>query len=167
MAMSIHIRPMIVADQQWVLPLLGDGVRDGHFGPTVYQQAAQSFGIFVSPDGFQMRVMRHDRISIRQVLPISYVAEIDGIPAGFLIALNLQDGAFELHLAGTVKARRRSGVFRALCMQAIKQFPYCDERRIFARCYPGSTWAIAAFKAMGFVETIPPTADKCGEYDLL
>lgn len=164
--MSTKIRPMAIADQSWVLPQLYDGVRAGHFGPTVYQQAAQSFGIFVSPDGFQMQIIRHERISIRQVLPISYVVEADGAPAAFLIALNFQDGTFELHLAGTVKTQRQRGLFRSLCAHAISRFPNCEDRRIFARCYPGSTWAIAAFKAMGFAETVSPTAGKCGEYDL-
>jgi hypothetical protein len=75
------------------------------------------------------------------------VADLATAPAGFLITL-LSEQEVELHLAWTLKDFRRKGVFHALVQHQIAESSSAP--RIFTRCYPKSTWAMAAFEKEGF-----------------
>lgn len=144
--MSLKIRPARTTDIDWIESLLKEGSRGGHFGPTVASQAHALLNAIFQNGGFQMLKLRGGIQAPTFVQASILVAELNGTPASFSITLD--DGSeIELHLAGTIKKHQRNGCFLELIEQIKKQKAH---KRLFARCYKKSTWAVTALTKAGF-----------------
>lgn len=142
----INIRPASVNDGQWVVALLKEGAKNKHFAPTVSLQAEAIFGQILATGYLPMLKQRNGIQRMCHIQAIMWVAEINALPAAFLITLEEAEEV-ELHLAGTRKQFRRKGCFRALMRHQISAK---TNQKIFARCYKHSTFAIDALKREGF-----------------
>ena len=150
--MGIVIRKGGSADIYWVANELVKGSKAGHFASTVAMQATPLLNQIVLNGGnLQMLKVRNGGKIPCVVKAFLLVAEMDGTPAGFLINLFDQDEV-EIHLGGTVSSFRRNGIFRRLVEHEIDAHTQ-QTKRIFARCYKKSTWAINAFQSLGFEVT--------------
>ena len=145
--MEISIRNANSTDLPWIISLLREGASQGHSASTVKQQASHIATYILNNGIIPMMKVRDG--SLRPVTIPAYikVAEIDGLPASFLLCL-VENSEIELHLAGTIKSQRRKGCFRKLVANEIHDNPTAS--RIYARCYTKSTHAKAAFEKEGF-----------------
>lgn len=144
--MRLKIRAANTTDINWIEPLLREGSRGGHFGPTVASQANALLNAILQYGGFQILKLRNGIQAPVFVNASILVAELNGTPASFSITLD--DGSeIELHLAGTMKTHQRNGCFLALVEQIKKQK---TQKRLFARCYKKSTWAVTGLTKAGF-----------------
>lgn len=147
--MSITIRKGNHSDAAWISKLLVSGAQDRHFGPTVEVQTPGLVNALLN-DGFMTIVKLRGTVSAPcKVNTELWVAEVNGRPASFLIAL-VDNNALEieLHLASTLKDFRRKGCFLALVAHA--KSSNSMGYKIFARCYKKSSWAVAALQKIGF-----------------
>lgn len=144
--MNIVIRNCTSADKAWIVSLLKEGSLSGHFGPTVLFQASELVNKIVNNGGFQIMKLRGGLRALCFVRAEIYVAEVNESPASFLITL-INGSEVELHLAGTQKQFRRNGCFSNLVKHEIEQH---YGRKIIARCYKKSTWAVDGLKKEGF-----------------
>lgn len=145
----IKIRPAAANDGQWIVALLKEGAKNQHFAPTVSLQAKAIFGQIMTAGYLPMLKRRNGIRRECYIQAMMWVAEIDALPAAFLISLE-DAGEVELHLAGTQKQFRRQGCFRELMRH---QISVKANHKIFARCYKHSTFAINALKHEGFAIT--------------
>lgn len=147
---GITIRPAREQDIVWVCNLIKDGARGGHFGFTIEKQAEDLVKEILLRGGVTMMKLR-DSIQVPQFCngAIS-IAEVDGQPAAFLLTMH-DVGEVEIHLAATKKEFRRLGVFTQLIQREI-DLNTNTTKKLYARCYKKSSWAIEAFKKQGFVQ---------------
>lgn len=142
------IRPGHAGDSDWICALLSEGARQGHFMSTVAVQAPHVIKATVTAGGFTMIKLRgrvHEPAFVGARLT---VAEVEGVPASFLVTLQHDDHR-ELHLAGTLKVFRRLGAYRFLIEDELQG---ASPGTVYiARCYRKSTWAANGLKALGFV----------------
>lgn len=110
-------------------------------------QGASLVDSIVKYGGFAMLKLRNGMATPCIVPATLDVADIDGVPASFLVCIHDEDGA-ELHLAATRKEFQRKGGFRTLLTNATKTAP--PGTRLFGRCYRKSTWAVGTLLSMGF-----------------
>lgn len=149
--MTISVRPADIMDITWIIPLLKEGAIQGHYSRFVEQQAASLIGRIINNGTISIWKLRKGAQSpVSNIPATALVADIDGQPASFLIAL-IDNEEVELHLAGTLKKFRRSGCFLHLALHEIHRQPL--RSRIIARCYKKSSWAIAGLKKVGFAQT--------------
>ena len=145
--MHIEIRAGTEADLTLVSGLLREGARQRHFASSVEKEATSILRSVLTNGGVRMSKRRGGSRVPRFVKAKLVVAMYEGVPASFLLVLFEEQG-IELHLAGTAKAYRRRGLFRALVQhELLHSLP---EFRIYARCYRKSTWAVNALKGLGF-----------------
>lgn len=147
---KITIRPARSQDVDWVCSLIKESARGGHFYPTVENQAEDLIKEILTKGGVTMRKIR-DFIQIPQFCSgVLSVAEVDGEPAAFSLAMH-DIGEVEMHLAATRKQFRRLGVFAQLIQHEIN-LNRDNNKKLYARCYKKSSWAIDAFKKHNFVQ---------------
>lgn len=144
--MSLKIRAAKTTDINWIVSLLKEGSRDGHFGPTVADQANALLNAIFQNGSIQMLKLRNGIRAEVFVQASILVAELNGTPASFTITLDDGD-EIEIHLAGTMKTHQRNGCFLALVEHIKKQKA---QKRLFARCYKKSTRAVTALTSAGF-----------------
>ncbi|KPG78090.1 hypothetical protein AN993_13040 [Stenotrophomonas maltophilia] len=148
--MTISIRSAVAEDAAWIVVLLRDGARQGHFRDTLSAQAVPLVEELLHVGFLTMVKLRHNRPEVCRVDGDVRVATWEDQPAAFLICMHDREG-YELHLAGTRPEFIRRGCFKALVRHALASSP--GEGRVFARCYATSSVAIEALKAHGFVRT--------------
>lgn len=147
--MSVNIRNGSVQDSNWIIKLLEQGARDGHYGPSLSFQAKE-FMQSILETGSVRLVKARGSIKAPVVIEADVlVAEFGETPASFIICFKEQ-GEVEIHLAGTVKEFRGKGCFRKLTVEAIKKY---QGSKIYARCYEKSSWAIQALTKLGLKVT--------------
>lgn len=144
--MDTILRPGNTNDSAWIVNLLKEGVRDGHYGPAMKFQATEFIQSIFERGGVHMIKMRGGIQAPTFVHASISIAEEAGSPAAFLVCCTDESGA-EIHLAGTEKKFRGKGHFNALVKDLIKNN---QESKIYARCYAKSSWAISALKKLNF-----------------
>ncbi|MBO2615337.1 hypothetical protein [Shewanella algae] len=145
----MKVRLGLANDVEWISKLLIDGANEGHYLPTIKSKAKELVQSVVANGGVQMVKLRssvHAPVFVQMDLT---VAEIDGIPASFLICCRDADEV-EIHLAGTLKKFRKKGCFNRLVSEAIRNY---SGSRIYARCYKKSSWAINGLESINFKVT--------------
>ena len=148
--MNITIRGGEPKDTYWIVSLLKEGAQGGHFSPTVVDQSPAILNAIFENGGFVMLKLRGG-IQAPTFVPAEIaVAEIDGEGVSFLIILR-EGNNIELHLAATKRSARRKGCFKKLILYAVEQ--HNKRKRLFARCYKKSSWAIEGLKKEGFTIT--------------
>jgi len=148
--MAISIRNANSTDLSWITSLLREGSDQGHFAPTVNQQASHIVTYILNNGKIQMMKVRDGGLRPVTIPAYIKVAEFDGKPASFLLCL-VESNEIELHLAGTIKSQRNKNCFRRLVANEVHNNPGAS--RIYARCYEKSTYAKAAFEKEGFEVT--------------
>ena len=141
-------------DRTPVISMLKEGVALKHFQPTAYFQADALIGATLLGVPFTMIKLRAGQKLPHQVTSRAWVAEVDSVPAAFALSL-VDANEIEIHLAWTLKAFRRKG-----CMTTLIQHEIAlnnGQKRIYARCYKKSTWAVSCFQKNGF--TLATTGD--------
>lgn len=147
---KITIRPARSQDVTWVCNLIKEGARGGHFYPTVENQAEELVSEILTRGGVTMMKVR-GLIQIPQFCNgVMSVAEVNGEPAAFLLAMHDSAGV-EVHLASTKKQFRRLGVFAQLIQHEISA-NQGKQKKLYARCYKKSSWAIDALKKHSFLQ---------------
>ncbi len=145
----MHLRQGTMNDSTWIAKLLVEGAIDGHFGNSMKLQALVFLNAIIESGGVQMIKLRGN-IQAPTFVPMELtVAEVDGVPASFLIC-SKESGAVEIHLAGTKKTFRKNGCFTRLVSDAISKN---KNSRIYARCYKRSSVAIKRLKNLNFKPT--------------
>ncbi len=142
----MHLRLGSTDDSKWIVESLIEGADDGHFGPSMKFQAKEFLHAIIENGGVHMMKLRggiHAPAFVQMELT---VAELDGVPASFLICCKENDSV-EIQLAGTLKEFRRNGCFNRLVKRVIEND---SKSRIYARCYKQSSWAIKAFEKLHF-----------------
>lgn len=145
----MHLRKGSTDDSEWIIKSLIDGANEGHFGPSMKFQAKEFLKAVIKSGGAQMMKLRGGIQAPTFVKMELTVADIDGVPASFLICCDDNDG-IEIHLAGTLKKFRKNGCFNRLVEEVIKNH---SESRIYARCYKKSSWAIKGLEKLNFQTT--------------
>lgn len=145
--MRIEIRAGTEADLTLVSGLLREGARQRHFASSVEKEATSIVRSVLTNGGVPMLKRRGGLQVPCFVKAKLVVAMYEGMLASFLLVL-FDEREIELHLAGTAKAYRRKGLFRALVQHELSHS--LPEFRIYARCYRKSTWAVNALKGLGF-----------------
>lgn len=149
MMKQIIIRPACSQDVAWICSLIKESARGGHFYHTVENQADDLIKEILTKGGVTMRKIR-DFIQVPQFCNgVLSVAEVDGEPAAFSLAMH-DIAEVEMHLAATRKQFRRLGVFAQLIQHEISLNR--GTKKLYARCYKKSSWAINAFKKYNFVQ---------------
>jgi hypothetical protein len=144
---KIIIRKASHSDAEWISKGLREGSRCGHFSKRMEVDASRLTAEILDKGGFEILKWREGSLTRSFTNASILVADLATAPAGFLITL-LSEQEVELHLAWTLKDFRRKGVFHALVQHQIAESSSAP--RIFTRCYPKSTWAMAAFEKEGF-----------------
>lgn len=148
----LHIRDVEISDAHWIAILLIDGVKKKHFSNIDEEQAYKIVQEVTKNDQIKFRIFRNEEI-IEYIRTIKiYVAELNGIPASFLLCADDHDG-MELHLAATKYEFRHKGCFSKLVLHAISQ---CHvSKNIYVRCYQNSIDAISRLIKLGFIVRVP------------
>lgn len=145
----MEIRKGSSDDLHWIVRLLKEGAREGHFSPTMQMQAEGFLNSVIEHGGVQMIKLRNS-IQAPVFVPMELsVAEIDDSPASFLICCK-ENNEVEVHLAGTKNGFQRKGCFTYLVQDAISKN---TNSKIYARCYRKSSIAIDALKKLNFEVT--------------
>lgn len=147
--MSTVLRDANPKDSAWLVSMLKEGARDGHYGPAMKYQSKEFIQSIFENGGIYMVKMRggiQDPSFVHA--SISIVDDHDS-PVAFLVCCKDENGA-EVHLAGTEKKARGKGYFNMLIKDLIKNN---GESRIYARCYKKSSWAITALTKLNFAIT--------------
>lgn len=152
--MTVTIRPLQENDRAPVIAMLKEGVALKHFLPTAYTQANALLGAALSGVPFTMIKLRAGQTRPHQITSRAWVAEVNSVPAAFALSL-VDANEIEIHLAWTLKALRRTGCMTALIQHEITLNN--GQKRIYARCYKKSTWAVSCFQKNGF--TLANTGD--------
>jgi hypothetical protein len=145
--MTIAIRDIEKSDIEWIRMLLIDGTQSKHFGPTVGTQARPMLEETIANQRLEFLILRDGKKQqyFRKVKV--FVADVDGMPASFLMCAE-DHSAVELHLAATKKEYRKQGCFGTLIQYALNEYRAIDKK--YARCYKKSTWALDGLKKCNF-----------------
>lgn len=147
----IAIRDVKNSDIDWIANLLIEGGKQKHFIGTERREHAYTI---LEEAIFKNYVSYWSIKDLKKIKTFkraeTYIAEIDGSVAGFLLC-SFDSNGMELHLAATKKEFRRKGCFIHLIDYAINNFE--GTKKIYARCYEKSSWAINGLKKYGFVKT--------------
>lgn len=147
---QITVRSAETQDIVWISNLIKEGARGGHFSFTVENQADDLVKEILTRGGVTMMKLR-DFIQVPRFCNGSMrIAEVNGEPASFLLAMH-DDVEVELHLAATKKQFRRVGCFAQLIQHEI-DLNRANGKRLYARCYKKSSWAMDALKKRSFVQ---------------
>ncbi|MCL1075416.1 hypothetical protein [Shewanella dokdonensis] len=142
----MEIRKGSSSDLRWIVKLLKEGARDGHFLPTMQMQAEGYLNSVIEHGGVQMIKLRNS-IQAPVFVPMELsVAEIDGSPSSFLVCCK-ENNEVEVHLAGTKTPFKQKGCFTYLVQDTISKN---QNSKIYARCYRKSSIAIDALKKLNF-----------------
>lgn len=151
---QLTIRRATPDDAVWIFDEIGEGVQAGHFSDSLLDDF-QRMGLIAQVIAKnELRILKlRNNAATPVVMPADlWVAEHNGDPAGFLLSLiegsKMHPDAIELHLGGTVTSHRKQGVFQAMLQHQISVFS--RRPRIYARCYQGSTQAMAILQTQGF-----------------
>lgn len=145
----MEIRKGSSRDLRWIVKLLKEGARGGHFSPTMQIQSEGFLNSVINHGGVQMIKLRNS-IQAPVFVPMELsVAEIGGSPVSFLICCK-ENNEVEVHLAGTKTPFKQKGCFTHLVLDAISKNP---NSKFYARCYRESSIAIGALKKLNFEVT--------------
>lgn len=144
---GITVREGVLGDLTWIAQLIVKGSKERHFKPTTANVAIPLINSLISTGGVTIRKARYGNVWNEHVRGHIWVAELSGKPVSFLITLE-NDNSYELHLAYTVQTMRRKGGFTHLIRHCLNQAPM--GKRVFARCYKKSTYAIMKLRTLGF-----------------
>ena len=89
---------------------------------------------------------RNNEVNLASVIPTLFVAEIKDVKCAFLLVFDYGD-ELELYIAATHKNYRRNGAIRLIINHVMKQN---SGKKITARCYLKSTYAISLLEKMNF-----------------
>lgn len=142
----MEIRKGSSRDLRWIVKLLKEGARGGHFSPTMQMQAEGFLNHVIKHGGVKMIKLRNGIQSPAFVPMELSVAEIGGSPVSFLICCK-ENNEVEVHLAGTKTPFKQKGCFTNLVQDAISKNP---NSKFYARCYRKSSIAIDALKKLNF-----------------
>lgn len=145
----MKIRKGSSGDLHWIVKLLKEGAKCGHFSPTIQFEAEGYLNSVIENGGVQMIKLRNSIQAPAFVPMVLSVAEIDGSPASFLICC-IENKEVEVHLAATKTPFKRKGCFTYLVKDAISKN---QNSKIYARCYKKSSLAIDALKKLNFEVT--------------
>lgn len=146
---GLVIRAGEISDLAWVCELLREGAKEGHFLPTMTNQAEVLIKSIINNGGVSMIKLRGKIQAPRFIRMDLIVMDVDGNPASFIVTCK-EKNELEIHLAGTLKPYRRRGYFRNLIQWIIKN---SNKSRIYSRCFKKSSWAINGLKSLGFKTT--------------
>ncbi|MGE4503693.1 MAG: hypothetical protein AB7D03_12545 [Thiomicrospira sp.] len=145
----MKIRKGSSEDFHWIVKLLKEGAKNGHFLPVMQSQAEGFLNSVIENGGVNMiKIRTHVQSPVFVPMTLS-VAEIDGFPASFLICC-IENKEIEVHLAGTKMDFKRQGCFTYLVEDVVSKNL---NSKIYARCYKKSSFAIDAFKKLNFEVT--------------
>ncbi len=145
----MNIRQGSADDLKWIVKLLIKGTNDGHFTPTMKLQAKGFLKSVIENGGVRMRKLR-DSIQPPVFVPMElFVAEIDEVPASYLICCK-DNNEVEIHLAGTKESFKKKGCFTSLVNNVVLNN---IDSKIYARCYKNSFLAIDVLKNLDFKVT--------------
>lgn len=145
----MHIRKGTIDDIKWISSLLTDGVNDGHYSPSMKCQTMDFLQSVIENGGVNLMKLRGVIQKPAFIKMELTVAELDGVPASFLICAK-ENNEVEIHLAGTVKRFRKNGCFTRLVSDAITKY---SNYHVYARCYKKSSWAVEGLKKLDFKPT--------------
>ena len=145
----MQIRQGSSGDLHWIVKLLKEGAKDGHFSPTMQFQSEGFLNSVIENGGVQMMKLRN---TIQAPVFVSMelsVVEVDEVPASFLICCK-ENNEVEIHLAGTKAPFKKKGCFTCLVNDAVLKN---SNSKIYVRCYKKSSEAIDALKKLNFKVT--------------
>ena len=167
---KLSIQKATVEDAVWIIDELRKGAIAGHFSDSLLDEQ-QRTGMIVQvllKSELPILKLRNGNAKLERLPACLWVAHFDGKPAGYLLSLreetsksNSSTGfwlsilgikrkpceSVELLLGGTVHKLRGKGVFTELIKYQLELTR--KGTRVYARCYPQSTTAIAILKSQG------------------
>lgn len=145
----MEIRQGSSGDLHWIVKLLKEGAKVGHFSPTMQLEAEGFLSSVIQNGGVQMIKLRNS-IQAPVFVPMTLsVAEVNGSAVSFLICCK-ENNEVEIHLAGTKASFKQKGCFTHLVKDAISKNL---NSKIYARCYKKSSLAINTLKKLNFEVT--------------
>ena len=151
------LRPATLVDLPFVLGLVMDGVREGHYAASLLSFPQQkAFGgalrMIVEHGGLGRMTGRGFEVVESKL----FIYESDSDKhVGFLLVSEMSPGSahetLELYKAGIRLDRRRLGHGSRLVSSFMRNYPV--PMNFYARCYPESKEMIVLLKRIGFLET--------------
>ncbi len=151
---SEKMRHALLDDIDFVLNLVREGARDGHYAPWMQEPAhlhalRAALKQVIQHGGMARQTERGTEI-VKAVLVI-YEASDHGRVA-FLLAAEKVPGSeetdVELYKCSVARPFRGRGIGARLIAAFVSRYP--KQVRFFARCYPKSTFMIAILRSVGF-----------------